>query len=127
MKPINKFVTETYLPTTSNFPIWREKTRIVIRYYEFDTNSELAKKYGKPTLVWKYDPDDKAVHPMFHGCSYRWSGYNPTPCTEWFHGIPLHQMIDWCEEHGLTNPKLLSEHVNITWHDISYENIHPDF
>jgi hypothetical protein len=33
--------------------------------------------------------------------------------------LPLKQMIDWCEEHGLTNPKFVSEHVSITYEDIS--------
>ena len=129
---MNKTIVKTYKPQMTKHPIWMQSNRVVYRHYEFDVSKEHKANrqlHGTPTLLWKHEdkPSDNtmrcsAEHEFYNGCSYMWGGYNPTPVTGWFHGVPLKQMFKWCEEHGLTNPKLVSEYVEITFEDTSNDN-----
>lgn len=125
---MKKTITNTYKPTNSTFPVWKVENKVVTRCFEFDSINPCTRELmGKTRLLWKHDTNDTQSHPMYHGCSYLFSGYNPTPCTNWFYGIPLKQMFEWCESHGMTNMKYLWETVDITYKDVSYESTHPDF
>ena len=129
---MNKIITKTYKPQKTEFPIWKQTNRVVLRHYQFDLSDAVkhdAQGRGFPYLIWKHEdvPYDKSLrvendHLFYNGCSYRWHGYNPTPVTGWFRGVPLGQMFKWCEEHGLTNPTLVRESVEITYEDISNDN-----
>lgn len=121
MKPINKTVTTTYLSPKTEFPIWREKSRVTTRIFKFDLDEQhiaLRQQYGTPRLIWMHDTNDDG-DPIYHGCSYMWGDYNPMPVTGWFRGVPLDKMFAWCEKNGLTNPKCVSAYVTITYEDVS--------
>lgn len=120
-------IEKTFKPTMSEFPVWKIDRKVKTRCFEFDTISSAGVPMGKTRLLWKHDTNNHEYDPIYHGCSYHFDGYNPTPCTDWFHGIPLKQMLNWCENNGMTNMKLLWEHIDITYKDTSYEATHPDF
>ena len=129
---MNKTITKTYKPQKTEFPIWKQTNRVVLRHYQFDVSNEHKtdrQYHGIPTLIWKHEEKPscdtmicRAEHEFYNGCSYHWHGYNPMPVTGWFRGVPLKQMFKWCEEHGLTNPTLVRESVEITYEDISDDN-----
>ena len=109
----------TYKPTENPMPHYEVERCITIRKYIFDViNTVTGEIINHSTLLWKHDTnDDTNIPTVYRGCSYRFSGYNPTPVTDWFHGVPLSQMFSWCEEHGLVNMRFVSEFKNITYVD----------
>ena len=121
-------IEKTYKPTTNPCPDWRVSRKVTTRIYVFDRcDSITGEVIGETRLWWKHDTDDKIFDNIYHGCSYRFSGYNPTPCTDWFRGVPLNQMFDWCKEHDLYLRDLDKVFIDITYKDISWEATHPDF
>lgn len=121
-------IEKTYKPTHSTNPIWRVSRKVTTRTYIFDhCDPETGEILGQTRLYWKHDTQDKHCEYLYHGCSYRFSGYNPMPVTDWFYGVPLKQMLDWCMEHDLHFIDCISEYITINYVDDSWEATHPDF
>ena len=116
---IIRTIERTYEPTHNPHPHYEVKRCVTVRKYIFDVVSlTTGEILNHSTLYWKHDTDDDAKIPsVYHGCSYRFAGYNPIPVTDWFHGVPFSQMKSWCEEHGLFNMRFVSEVKNITYAD----------
>lgn len=116
---ITRVTERTYQPTHNPHPHYEVERCITIRKYIFDViNTVTGEVVNHSTLYWKHDTNDDANIPrVYRGCSYRFSGYNPTPVTDWFHGVPIGQMLSWCEDHGLTNMRCVSEFKNVTYAD----------
>lgn len=121
MSTIIKTIERTYKPCENPHPLYEVERCITTRKYTFDViNTKTGEIIGKTTLYWKHDTEDEKninIRSVYHGCSYRFSGYNPIPVTDWFHGVPLDDMRKWCEEHGLINMKFVAEFKNITYAD----------
>lgn len=121
-------ITNNYQPTTSTCPVWEIARKVITRVYLFDyIDPNTGEVLARTKLIWKHDTQDELVHPMYHGCSYLFRGYNPTPCTDWFYGVPLNQMLDWCMNHDLHFIDCVAEYHTVDYVDTSYEATHPDF
>ena len=115
---ITKFVERTYKPTQNPNPIYKVERCITTRKYIFDViNRETGEVINQSILWWKNDTTDNYLFGLYHGCSYRFHGYNPIPVTDWFRGVPLNQMFDWCKQHGLVNMRYVEQYTNITYAD----------
>lgn len=121
-------IEKTYKPTHSTNPVWRVDRKVTIRIFAFDyCNPETGEVIAQTKLIWKHDTADETVHPMYHGCSYHFTGHNPTPVTDWFYGVPLKQMFAWCKDHHLYGGKCVIQHTTLEFKDDSWEATHPDF
>ena len=80
-----------------------------------------GKTIGTDNLIWKRDTkDDEYENPMYHGCSYRFTGsHNPLPVTDWFRGVPLNQMLKWCYDHNLVGGECITHSIHLTYEDMS--------
>ena len=108
-----------YQHTNNPNPIWRIERKITTVVYEFDyINPFTGEENGKTNLFWQHDTNDKVTHPLYHGCSWRFGGYNPTPVTNWFRGLPPKKMFEWCRLNGLGNMKVIGKYTGIYYHDI---------
>lgn len=118
---MRKTIDRIYQFTNNTMPIWRVARKTVTRYYQFEAiNPQTGKTMGITYLIWKHDSKDEIEYPLYHGCSYLFTGYNPMPVTDWFRGVPLKQMFKWCHEHNLVGGELVAENVHITYEDKSY-------
>ena len=121
-------ITNNYKPTTSTNPVWEIARKVTTRVYLFDyIDPNTGEIIACTKLIWRHNTQDELVHPMYHGCSYRLGGYHPTPCTDWFYGVPLGKMFDWCMNHNLHFIDCVGEYITIDYTDTSYEATHPDF
>ena len=110
-------VNKTYLPTTNKYPRWAIERCVKTTVYEFvATSLETGEIIGKTRLFWMRDSAEK--HNMYHGFSYHWGGYNPTPVTGVFHGVPLGKMLEWCDKNGLLYPEIIEVYTNVTYRDV---------
>lgn len=117
-KTITRITERTYKPTENPVPQYKVERCITTRKYILDVISPTTGEVlNHTTLYWKHDTNDTDSAPVYHGCSYRFAVYNPTPVTDWFHGVPIGQMLAWCEEHNLVNARLVAEFKNITYVD----------
>ena len=115
---ITRVTERTYKPTENPCPIYKVERCITTRKYIFDViSTETGEILNHSTLYWRHDTNDTTCPSLYRGCSYLFAQCNPTPVTDWFHGVPLGQMLDWCEEHGLVNVRCVSEFKNITYVD----------
>lgn len=115
---MNKLTNRTYKPTSNPNPIWQVDQCITYRIYEFDAvNPNDGQILGKTRLYWRRNTKDTISSPLYRGCSYRFTGYNPIPVTDWFHGVPMNQMFKWCASHNLVNMRCVSEYKDITYVD----------
>ena len=116
---IRTVIEKHYQHSNNPNPIWREERKVKTVVYEFDYTSPITGEMFKTNLLWKHDTEDDATtNPKYHGCSWRFMKYNPTPVTNWFHGLPVDQMLKWCEENGLGNMRVIGRYVDIYYHDI---------
>ena len=116
---IRTVIEKHYQHSNNPNPIWREERKVTTIVYEFDCfDLNTWKRVGTTNLLWKHDTSDNVTHPLYRGCSWRFMKYNPTPVTNWFHGLPRNQMLEWCEKNGLTNMKVVGRYVDIYYHDI---------
>lgn len=121
-------INNVYKHTHSTNPIWRVDRKVTTQIFKFDrVHPETGEVLAQTRLHWKHDTQDKHWDSIYHGCSYRFSGYNPMPCTDWFYGVPLNQMFAWCKEHNLYYCECEKVFIDITYKDISCEVTHPDF
>lgn len=118
---MKKTIEHVYKFTNNTRPIWRVARKTVTRRYQFEAiNPKTGETIGTTYLIWKHDTKDAVEHPLYHGCSYCFIGYNPMPVTDWFHGVPLKQMFKWCHANNLVGGECVTEHVHITYEDKSY-------
>ncbi len=110
-------VEKVYRPANTARPIWKEVERKRIRVFLFD--SMYKGKRTSTTLLWRCRYKQGQIDDLYHGCDYHFGGHNPIPVTDWFRGIPLNQMLDWCKANGLTNMQELAETITITYADCS--------
>lgn len=116
---IRNIITKHYQHSNNPNPIWRKEHEVKTVVYEFDYTSPITGEMFKTNLLWKHDTkDDATTNPKYHGCSWHFMKYNPTPVTDWFRGLPVDQMLKWCEEHGLGNMKVIGKYTDIYYHDI---------
>ena len=111
-------ITKHYQHSENPHPIWGIEREVKTVVYEFDYISPVTGEVFKTNLLWKHDTEDDATtNPKYHGCSWRFMKYNPTPVTDWFRGLPLDQMLKWCEEHGLGNMRVIGRYTDIYFSD----------
>ena len=117
---IRRTTERTYEPTINPHPHYEVKRCVTIRKYVFDVVHPITGEIiNNSTMWWKHDTDDDAKLPkVYRGCSYRFTGYNPMPVTDWFHGVPIGQMEEWCDQHNLVNMRLVSEYKTVTYADV---------
>ena len=117
---IRTVINKHYKHSDNPKPIWGIERKVTTVVYEFDCiNLNTWEKVGKTTLLWKHDSEEvhPAKNPVYHGCSWRFMDYNPTPVTDWFLGLPPKQMFKWCKEHGLTNMRVVGKYTDIYFSD----------
>lgn len=118
----------TYRPTNSKFPIWKEGRKVHSICWAFKSvDPKTGEFIGDTKLWWRRDTDDHFNEDIYHGCSYMFTGYNPTPVTGWFHGVPRDKMLDWCEANNLMFVDCICEYISIEYVDVSYEATHLNF
>ena len=115
---IIKTVERTYKPTINPNPIWEVERTVTTRTFTFTTTDIVTGEIlGSTRLVWRHDSNDTKRIDVYRGCSYRIFGYNPLPVTDWFHGIPLVQMLKWCKQHGMINMKYVRQDTVVDYVD----------
>lgn len=118
---MRKTIDRIYQFTNNTMPVWRVIRKVVTRCYKFEAiDPKTGKTIGITNLIWCHDSDDEREYDLYHGCKYRFSGYNPMPVTGWFRGVPLNQMLQWCYDHNLVGGECISQNVHITYEDKTY-------
>lgn len=112
-------VNRHYASSANPHPIWRLGRTVTVQEFRFDYISPFTGEVLSTRLLWKSDVDHKnpSVDPLYHHCSWRFMGYNPTPVTNWFQGLPKDKMFEWCREFGLGNMRCVGQYTDFHFYD----------
>lgn len=109
-----------YTHSTNPYPVWRCDRAVTTQVFEFDCiDLDTWEVKGKTRLFWKHEVDhnNPVIDPLYHNCSWRFGGYNPTPVTDWFRGLPKNKMFEWCRQHGLIDMKCVGQYTDYYFSD----------